>query len=98
MGVRVDLSALDEFQDEIETEIREKLTMLGQEGVAYAVEHGDYHNVTGNLRASNRFEVNGTTLRLYNGASYCDEVEARGKDVISGAILYTEERAKEIFQ
>ena len=95
--ITANIEALDEFISECESEIHQKLTELGEEGVAYAVENGEYHNVTGNLRRSNKYDVDGTKLRLYNSAPYASEVEARGLDVISGAILYTEERAKEIF-
>lgn len=98
MDISANWEAIDEFLQEVEDEVREKLTELGEEGVEYAVQNGTYHNVTGRLRASNKYEVDGTKLRLYNDCEYCNDVEARGQDVISGAILHIEERAREIFQ
>ena len=89
--------AFKAFEAEVEKEIQDKLHELGRQGVEYAVEHGEYHNVTGRLRASNAYEVKGTTLRLYNDCPYCTDVEARGQDVISYAILKTEEKAKALF-
>lgn len=89
--------AFAQFRQEIEDETQDILTQLGQEAVQYAKENGQYHNVTGRLRASNKYEVKGTTLRVYNDCPYCEEVEARGQDVITDAIIITEQKAKEIF-
>lgn len=89
--------ALTEFEAEINAEIAQKLDEIGTQGVEYAKEKGNYHNRTGRLRRSNKHNVSGTKMRLFNDAPYADEMEARGFDVISGAILYTEELAKKAF-
>lgn len=85
---------LDEYHHQIDAE----MAAVGQEAVDYAVEHGSYHDVTGRLRRSNKYEVNADGLRIYNDAPYAADVEANGKEVISGAALYAEQRLKEKFQ
>lgn len=78
---------LSAFRDEAEARIRE----IGEAAVEVAVQNGTYHDVTGNLRRSNGFELHGDTARLYNSAPYAEEVSARGHDVIDSAAAYLEE-------
>lgn len=88
---------MEELLRELKEEIHEKLTDIGSEAVAYAVEHGNYQDHTGRLRASNKCDVEDTRLHLYNDAPYGTYVEAKGYDVISGAIVHTEIRVKQEF-
>lgn len=74
--------------EEVHGEVRTYLKDLGERGVAYAKEHGSYHDVTGNLRASNRYVATDSSLVLENTAKYASQVEARGRDVLSGAELF----------
>lgn len=90
-----DFSDIGSFINEAESEIEDKLERVGEEAVAYAKEHGSYQNRTGNLRRSNKYKVNEEGLTLYNDADYASEVEQRGYDVLSGAILFAEKRIKE---
>lgn len=88
--VRVDTKAIDSALAEFEKKIESKLHEVGQEAVAYAVEHGEYHDVTGRLRSSNKYEVKKNKLRICNDAPYAEEVQNRGLDVILGAALYAQ--------
>lgn len=73
---------------DVHGEVRDYLDDLGARGVAYAKEHGSYHDVTGNLRASNKCVATDSSLVLENTAEYASNVEARGRDVLSGAELF----------
>lgn len=95
MDVTYDFSDIGSFINEAESEIEDKLERVGEEAVAYAKEHGSYQDRTGNLRRSNKYKVNEEGLTLYNDADYASEVEQRGYEVLSGAILYAEKRIKE---
>lgn len=95
MDVTYDFSDIASFINEAENEIEDKLERVGEEAVAYAKEHGSYQNRTGNLRRSNKYRVDEEGLTLYNDADYASEVEQRGYEVLSGAILYAEKRIKE---
>lgn len=75
--------------DEIKSEVRERMRQVGEAAVEYAAEHGSYHDVTGRLRASNRYEVTDNGLELYNEMDYAAEVETRA-EVLSGAALFAE--------
>ncbi len=73
---------------EVHGEVRAYLDNLGRRSVDYAKEHGNYHDVTGHLRASYKYEASDTSLVIKNTAEYASNVEARGRDVISGAKLF----------
>ena len=90
LKVKADTSALNKALDDFEKGMKAKLQEIGQRAVEYAVEHGEYHNVTGRLRRSNKYEVTRNGLRIYNDAPYAEEVQNRGLDVINGAALYAE--------
>lgn len=68
-------------------EIDNKIHEVGKRFVERAKETGSYHDVTGHLRASNKYEVSDRYLRLYNDAEYAADVEARGETVITAAAL-----------
>lgn len=97
MDVTYDFSDIDSFIYEAENEIEDKLERVGEEAVAYAKEHGSYQNRTGNLRRSNKYKVDEEGLTLYNDADYAADVEKRGYEVLSGAVLFAEKRLKEEF-
>ena len=81
--------------DEAPNQVKRKFDEVGEDAVRYAVEHGNYKDHTGNLRASNRFTADSERLELVNDAEYASHVESRGYDVISGAFLHmAEELAK----
>ena len=93
--VSYDFTDVEQFFADGKKEIRRRVADIGEDAVAYAVEHGNYHDVTGRLRASNKFNVSDdASLTITNTAPYASTVEARGKEVISGAALYAEERLK----
>lgn len=80
-------------------QVRKQVEQVGQDAVEYAIEHGDYHDVTGETRASNRYKVDeNNNLTIYNECDHAAELEANGKDVIGNAALYAEQRLKEIFE
>jgi hypothetical protein len=97
MDVTYDFSDIASFINEAENEIEDKLERVGEEAVAYAKEHGSYQNRTGNLRRSNKYKVDEEGLTLYNDADYAADVEKRGYEVLSGAVLFAEKRLKEEF-
>lgn len=85
--------ALARFDDVVHAAVSE----VGRQAVDYAVENGSYRDRTGNLRRSNRYEVDKrNNLRLYNEADYAQYVEAKGYDVISGAALFAEGKLKDM--
>ena len=98
MDIKASIEGIDDFFSEFEREMLQAMSSVGEEAVEYAKEHGTYHDVTGNLRRSNRYEASKEGLRIYNTASYAESVEQRGHDVISGAALYAEKRLKEEFE
>lgn len=91
----------DEIRDFLERgmeELREALEEVGQAAVDYNIENGDYHNVTGNLRRSNFYEVTEGGLVVGNSAEYASDVEARGRMVASGGILLAQQLLEERFK
>ena len=81
---------------EVDAKIRGNLDEVGKKAVAIAKETGTYHDVTGRLRNSNKYRVeNGRDLVLYNDAPYAEDVEARGKVVLSTAALEAEKMLDE---
>lgn len=90
MGVRYNFKDVDKVFAKVRNEVRQEFDRLGREGVEYAKENGNYHDVTGNLRRSNQYRASEDELVLENTAEYASHVEARGKDVISGAFLHVQ--------
>lgn len=95
---KFDTREIDRALRDFQKEIRAEMHRVGREAVAKAKEDGDYQNHTGRLRASNKYEVSDSGLRVYNDAPYAGEVEAKGYEVVSGAALHAEKRLKEIFE
>ena len=86
MGLEGIRAALEERRRRLKDRLRE----AGEEAVRTAVETGDYHDRTGRLRASNRYEVEGDDLILSNDAPYAARVEAMGYNVLTHAALEAE--------
>ena len=79
---------------DFEAKVINRMDEVGKLAVQYAIEHGEYHDVTGRLRHSNYYDVTHNRLRLYNTAPYADEVQNRGLDVLNGAALFAEEELR----
>ena len=94
MAVDFDLSDVDDFFDEGYSELMETQVAIGKEAIDYAHQAGDYQNHTGTLRKGNEFQID-EGLVLKNETSYASFVEAKGFDVLSGAVLYAEKRLRE---
>lgn len=92
-----DLSDVLDTLKEVEQGIDRALNRVGQEAVEYAKEHGSYQNRTGNLRRSNKYKVDEEGLTIYNDAPYASNVEQKGYEVLTGAVLFAEKRLKEEF-
>jgi hypothetical protein len=107
VGLSIDID-FDDFLTEVDDEIEqlriENASLFqaeGQEAVDYAIANGAYKNRTGKLRASNRsgvIEDENITLELENTADYASFVEAKGFDVLTGALLNAEDRLKPHFE
>lgn len=95
---KVDLSDIEAAVKAYREAIKAELEKIGKDAVEHAVENGNYQDRTGRLRASNKYAATDSSLDVYNDAPYAAEVEARGYDVISGAALVAEQRAKEVFE
>ena len=91
MGVIFDKRGIREAFKEQEREVDAFLRALGENAVDYAVQNGSYHDVTGTLRKSNGYKVEGNKLTVFNDAPYASEVEARGEDVLKGAEQITKQ-------
>lgn len=92
---KCDFSDVAKAFDDFNRKVREEVEKTGKEAVNYAIENGSYHDVTGHLRASNRYEVKqNNSLVLVNDADYASDIEARGDDVLSGAYLFAEQQLK----
>lgn len=97
MGIgklRFDKTYLSKAVKEFEAKVIGRMDEVGKQAVQYAIEHGEYHNVTGRLRHSNEYEVTHDRLRLYNTAPYAEDVQNRGLDVLNGAALFAEEELR----
>lgn len=94
-GCRYDFSDIDKFLRDIPKQVENVCKEVGEKAVDYAKEHGSYHDVTGHLRASNKYRADNEGLVVYNEADYASDVESRGYEVTSGAALYAEQLLKE---
>lgn len=52
MKIKGDISGLNELQSEVEAFYIDRLAEAGEKAVQEAIEHGNYQNITGNLRSS----------------------------------------------
>lgn len=94
-GVEFDFSDIDEAFNQFDKELKDTMIEAGEIGVQYAKENGDYRDRTGTLRKSNEYEVEADGLVLKNETEYASYVEAKGYDVLSGAVLEVEKFLKE---
>lgn len=98
MVIDGDFSDVDKFFDDGEWEVEKAMIDVGDEAVKDAKANHTYKNRTGNLEASNDFDVDKDGLTLENSADYASYVEAKGFDVLSGSALRAEKKLKEIFE
>ena len=98
MVIDSDFSDVDKFFDDGEWEVEKAMIDVGDEAVKDAKANHTYKNRTGNLEASNDFDVDKDGLTLENSADYASYVEAKGFDVLSGSALRAEKKLKEIFE
>lgn len=92
-------SEIDSFFEEGYAEVEAAMREAGESAVEYNVENGDYHNITGNLRRSNYYDIERdgerpVNLVIGNSADYASVVEARGRMVVSGGALLAETMLK----
>lgn len=98
MVVESDFSDVDQFFDDVEWEVEKGMIDVGDDSVKDAKANHTYQNRTGNLEASNGYDVDKDGLTLENTADYASYVEAKGFDVLSGPALRAEKKLKEIFE
>lgn len=98
MVVESDFSDVDQFFNDGEWEVEKAMIDVGDEAVKDAKANHTYQNRTGNLEASNGYDVDKDGLTLENTADYASYVEAKGFDVLSGPALRAEKKLKEIFE
>lgn len=104
MGVDFDFSDVNSFLEEEMWRVQKKMIDIGDEGIEYAEEYGNYQDHTLTLRTSNDFDIDDEGILLKNeakspeGYNYASDVESKGYEVLSGAALYVEKRAKEEFE
>lgn len=98
MVIDSDFSDVDQFFDDGEWEVEKAMIDVGDEAVKDAKANHTYQNRTGNLEASNGYDVDKDGLTLENTADYASYVEAKGFDVLSGPALRAEKKLKEIFE
>ena len=98
MVIDSDFSDVDKFFDDGEWEVEKTMIDVGDDSVKDAKANHTYQNRTGNLEASNGYDVDKDGLTLENTADYASYVEAKGFDVLSGPALRAEKKLKEIFE
>ena len=98
MVIDGDFSDVDKFFDDGEWEVEKAMIDVGDDAVKDAKANHTYQNRTGNLEASNDYDVDKDGLTLENSADYASYVEAKGFDVLSGPALKAEKKLKEIFE
>lgn len=57
MGIKVDISGIDEAFEEWEADVWDAVAVAGLDAVKYAKEHGEYKNRTGRLRNAPGYAV-----------------------------------------
>lgn len=90
--VKFDIEDIMQGIDNYEHEVMEKMEDIAKDAVQVAKDTGTYHNVTGRLRASNKYKVEKDSVTLFNDCPYAKDVEARGEIVLTSAMNYFEER------
>lgn len=94
MGVTYDFSDIEDSIQNFERELESVFEEEGKRFVKDAVETGSYHDITGNLRASNYYKSSGNGLEVGNKADYSTYVESKGYEVSTSAALRMFERLK----
>lgn len=98
MDIKTQLDGLDGLFDQCREVVKAEMAVVGEEYVSEAQQEGNYHNVTGRLRAGNYFQVEDDGLELGNREDYASNVEARGYEVSSVFALRAEAKLKERFE
>lgn len=98
MVIDGDFSDVDKFFDDGEWEVEKAMIDVGDEAVEDAKANHTYQSRSGNLEASNDYDVDNDGLTLKNTANYASYVEAKGFDVLSGPALRAEKKLKDIFE
>lgn len=98
MDIKTQLDGLDGIFDQCKEVVKAEMAVVGEEYVQEAQQEGNYHDVTGHLRASNFYDVEDDGLELGNTADYASKVEARGYEVSSTFALRAEAKLKEKFE
>ena len=98
MDISAQISGVDGLLEACKRDVMAAMNEVGEQYVDDAVNEGNYHDVTGNLRRSNYYKVDEDGLEVGNSADYASSVEARGLDVCSTVALRAEERLKERFE
>lgn len=98
MDVDFDFSDVDKFFDDGKWEVEKAMIDVGDAAVKDAKINHTYQNRTGNLEASNKYDVDEDGLTLKNTADYASYVEAKGFEVLSGSALRAEKKLKELFE
>lgn len=98
MVVESDFSDVDQFFNDGEWEVEKAMIDVGDDSVKDAKANHTYQNRTGNLEASNGYDVDKDGLTLENTADYASYVGAKGFDVLSGPALRAEKKLKDIFE
>lgn len=98
MVIEGNFSDVDKFFDDGEWEVEKAMIDVGDAAVKDAKANHTYKNRSGNLEASNDFDVDKDGLTLENSADYASYVEAKGFDVLSGPALRAEKKLKELFE
>ena len=93
MQTDVDLE-IERFLADGYNEVQEAMRQAGEAAVEYNRENGDYQDRTGNLRASNYYDVDENELVVGNSAEYAGYVESKGFMVCSGGALLAESMLK----
>lgn len=98
MDINSKLNGLDGLLEQCREAVKAEMVIVGEEYVAEAQQEGNYHDRTGNLRASNYYQVDDNGLEVGNKADYASKVEARGYEVSSTFALRAEAKLKEKFE
>lgn len=98
MDIDIDVSDIEREIDNYEKRVQQQMEKRAREAVEVAKQTGSYRDVTGRLRASNKYKTTGRGVELINTAPYAQDVEARGEVVLSTAILYLQSQLEEDFK
>lgn len=104
MDIDYDFSDVSGFFPSGMKELHNGMIVIGEDGVEYAKQHGNYRDKTGRLRSSNKVAIEDDTVILTNdakspeGVHYASFVESKGYDVLGKAALYVEKKLKEKYE